>query len=278
MEIIQELSTAQLLRHRRYLVFSVVAWVVMLGLGGLVLLPQGQFVLDIQNTIASENKKLEDQQAKLQFLEGFELGAFRTQNTKVTSVLPSVKPFLSLLHALRSLATEQNIVISGLDWNVGLVSTESAEELAQTGGVAAPQTSTAARKRIEAQKRVVASGNDLEQLPFEVTVLGQSTDINRFLVEMNRLAPIAEVTGIQLRPQPKLGESLYEATLDVISYYAPLASLANAKTDTLRSIPRLTPEERAYVDVLLEYRDFSESATFSAELILSGKLDPFAVQ
>ena len=266
MEFAKDMSTTQFIRHRRYLLLSVLAWISCGLIGMFVLFPQVDFLFSIQDTIASQENKLEDLQNKVQFLESFDILQFRDQNAKANNVLPSVKPFLQLLHSLGSLAEEQEVVISGLDWRVGLVSSESGDPVEQT------QTTTPTA-------RTPASSSDrLEELTFTVNLLGTAQNINSFLIEINRIAPIVDVTGISLSPRPQLSADLYEASLDVVSYYAPLTSILQARVTTLRSITRLTPEERAFSEDLDAYRDFAETATPIDDSSDLGKNNPFEIE
>ena len=255
-----EMSLRQFVRSRRYLLIAVISWIAMIILLFSVIIPQSQEIQYIQGRYSTEQKTLEQLRNKLQFLDAFDLEGFQQQNDRINTILPSSKPFLPLLHALKSLANEQGVIFSGLEWSIGLVASESAQpqsdqQVASARGGAQPEES-------------------LSKMELEMKILGTTDRLNSYFEAMTRMAPVIETDTVSLSPKFQIQEGVYEASLKLTAFYAPLISLRGVVTGD-KPLPKLSNDENAYTQTLQNYRVYVEDQS-SIEATSSGRVNPFA--
>jgi Tfp pilus assembly protein PilO len=236
----QDFSLKVILRERRYLLLSVLSWIVVILLTFTIVIPQFQQIIADRQQLESEQSTFKQTQSKLQFLEGFNNEQFTAQSTQVDRILPSAKPFFQLLTALRELANQQGVVFSGLDWNIGLVASDSAQP-------AQPEKQTTKKTAQPAQ-----STDELERMGLELTILGSSPQITSYLDAMSRITPVVEIDDVTLSPRFQIQDGFYEAKLKITSFYAPLAALRSARLND-RLLPKFSTAEQEYLGTLGEY-------------------------
>lgn len=254
-----EMSLRQFIRSRRYLLIAVLSWIAMIILLFSVIVPQFQEIQYIQGRYSTEQKTLEQLRNKLQFLDAFDLEGFRQQNDRINTILPSSKPFLPLLHALKSLANEQGVIFSGLEWSIGLVASESAQPQ--------PDQPTATTRGGTQQEE------SLSKMELEMKILGTTDRLNLYFEAMTRMAPVIETDTVSLSPKFQIQEGVYEASLKLTAFYAPLISLRGVVTGD-KPLPKLSNDENAYIQSLQGYRVYVEDLS-SVEATASGRTNPF---
>lgn len=253
----RQLPLVTMLRSRRYLVLSVVSWLIMVLLLVLVVIPRIQMVLTLRSSSNASKLALEKLQDKATFLESFKNSEFDTLNSKVQRILPSNKPFLQMLATLEQLSSEQGVYFAGLDVNPGVIATESAAIAAKD------------------------AKDGISTLGLELTIFGSSTQISGFMDKIPSIAPALDVktfsstvrTG-NLATQATTGgaEAIYEANISLASLFAPIVGAASIT----QSLPTLTKDEIEYTKTIIPtYIIYSSTATVpqTGEV---GKLDPFA--
>lgn len=260
---LSQLSLKRALHERRYLVAAVGSWVVMAVLIALLVIPQVRAALDTKNQLDSKKETLSKLENKMQFLQNFKQDEFVKLSVSVARVLPSSKPFLPLLFSLEQLSQNQQVVFTGLTISPGDIGTDSAK-LTTTGG--------------------------LQQIPFDIQILGTSTNINGFLDKLNSVAPALDVQTFSLTPKKSGGktatapsapgtpegqtEDLYEAKIKVMVLYAPTGKVT---VDTTQPLPKLSADEEDYLQTgFRAYTLFTPAATAPAPGS-TGKDDPFAL-
>lgn len=258
-----EMSLRQFARQRRFLLISIVCWIAMTMLLFSVVIPQFQDMQYLQTRLEADRVTAAQVKNKLQFLEAFDVNGFKNQNDRLNVMLPSTKPFLPLLFSLKELARQQEVVFSGLDWSIGLVASDSADK------VALPQSGLVT-------KGVVAPVNEgLQKMNLELKVLGPTEKLNGYFDAMTRITPVVEIDDVTLAPKFQIQQGMYEATLKLTAFYAPLATLRTTVVGD-NPLPKLTDAENGYVGKLNEYVTFTEQQDTSPLVTPSGRANPFA--
>ena len=260
----KDLSLKQLVRRRRYLLIAALSWVVMVMLTFSVLIPQFQEISYVRSRLNTEQQTLNQLNNKLKFLSSFDLDTFRQQDVNLNTILPSTKPFLQLLHSLKQLAFEQDVVFSGLDWNVGLVASESA----------VPEPSIPAQASAKAGS--AGATEVLLKMPLQLKVLGTTEHLNTYFNEMTKMAPVVEIDAVDLAPRFQIKEGLYEASLKLTAYYAPLLSLRGAISGD-KLLPQLSKDENEYIGKLNTYRIYVENSVGVAATPSAQRANPFSL-
>jgi len=217
-----------------------------------VVIPQIQDIQYLQSRLETERSTADQLKNKLQFLEAFDLNGFKAQNERVNVMLPATKPFLPLLYSLKELAKQEDVIFSGLDWSIGLVASDSA---AQSQG-------TETSKSTKTTAAQVASGDSLQKMNLVLKVLGTTEKLNGYFDAMTRITPVVEIDDVALAPKFQIQQGIYEATLKLTSFFAPLTTLRTAVTGD-KPLPKLTQEEQAYIQKLNEYTTFVEAQNVS---------------
>ncbi len=258
-----EMSLRQFARQRRFLLISIASWVVMVMLLFSVVIPQFQDIQYLQTRLEAEQVTAAQLKNKLQFLDAFDLNGFKGQNDRLNVMLPSTKPFLPLLFSLKELAKQEDVVFSGLDWSIGLVASDSA---AQT---AAPTSGLATKGPAP------ASNESLQKMSLVLKVLGSTDKLNGYFDAMTRITPVVEIDDVTLAPKFQIQAGIYEATLKLTAFYAPLTSLRTTVVGD-KPLPKLTTDESGYVSKLNEYITFTEQINEGPLETPTARANPFA--
>ena len=232
-----------------------------------VVIPQVQDIFYARDRVSVEQATLQQLNNKLQFLSNFDIENFTQQNDRLNTILPSTKPFLPLLHSLKQLALDQGVIFSGLDWSVGLVASESAE--AETTTVKAPTTTKAAAASTKDEQ--------VSKMQLELKVLGSTERLNAYFDAMTKMAPAVEIDSVDLAPKFQIQPGMYEGSLKLSAYFAPLASLRGSVTGD-QPLPKLTQEQTDYIQSLVEYKIYTEDIQSGAGATPSAqRANPFAL-
>lgn len=228
-----------------------------------VVIPQFQDIQYLYSRLETERLTASQLKNKLQFLEAFDINGFQAQNDRLDVMLPSTKPFLPLLFSLKELAKQQDVVFSGLDWSIGLVASDSA----------APTAPPTAGLTTKGAAPVV--NESLQKMNLVLKVLGTTEKLNGYFDTMTRITPVVEIDDVTLAPKFQIQPGIYEATLKLTAFYAPLTSLRTAVTGD-KPLPKLTEAEQGYVKRLSEYITFTEEIDTRPVATPSARANPFA--
>lgn len=250
----QQLPLITTLRSRRYLILSVVSWIVIFVLSLSVVLPRIQNILEIRDKNDGLQKNLAALQDKITFLESFKSAEFSSQNEKMQRILPTTKPFLQMLSTLEQLSVQESVLFAGLDINPGVIASESA----------APSD----------------KGSDtIAHLDLQLKILGSAANINSFMDKLNTVTPAVDIQSYSTSTQKQgvgalvAADQIYEADIKLRLLYAPIAA---AKTG--QPLPTLSAEETEYAKTKLSnYVIFDGQNTVVPSLDQLGKDDPFAL-
>ena len=265
-------SLMQIVRERRYLIASALSWVVMFTLTFAVLIPRIQDMMSAKQVLDDKTDVLTTLQNKANFLRAFQEEGFKQQNVRVARILPTSKPFLTLLSALEQLSSDKGVVFSGLDINPGPISSQEAEPTAM-----ADQQTTS--------KNTSQTNDVLQSVELEMRTLGTAENLNGFLEGLGTVTPVIDIRTFTLIPKtiaqkdktPAASESdkLYEARIKLSVMYAPLT----ARVEALKSLPSLTTDEQKYGENDLAKYTVYEATTIPLQPTdgTQGKENPFSL-
>lgn len=234
------------LRTRKYLVIAIAFGLGAVSFFFVLMFPRVQSIQERRSELNREAKKLSVLEAKNELLaniEGTDLFADREQ---IHTILPSYKPLLPVIQRLEKISQENQVIVSGLTINPGIISTESADTKVKSSQ---------------------AKDEELSSLTFQITVVGDIVNINRFLEAIDQLTPITDVSAITLAAATRRGATasesandarVYETKLELLTYYyigqpqiQPQAALPDvasitrsmrAEIDNFRIIPIVLPD------------------------------------
>lgn len=267
-------SLMQIVRERRYLIASALSWVVMFTLTFAVLVPRIQDMMAAKQVLDDKTDVLTKLQNKANFLRAFQEEGFKKQDVRIARILPTSKPFLTLLSALEQLSSDKGVVFSGLDINPGPISSQEAE----------PAASTDQQTQQTTSKSTSQTNDVLQNVELEMRALGTAENINGFLEGLGTIAPVIDIRTFTLIPKtitqkdktPVASESgkLYEARIKLSVMYAPLS----ARVETLKPLPSLTTDEQKYSE-----NDLAKYVVYEATTVppqptdgTQGKENPFS--
>jgi Tfp pilus assembly protein PilO len=108
---------------RRYLSMAVGLIVLVIGLVVGVIWPQAMEILDLQGTVAKQDKLVSQLQLKEQQLQQLPNSPTFAQVEKVNLVLPSKKPLLELLTSINKAVTTSGVSVSSIELAPGSIAT-----------------------------------------------------------------------------------------------------------------------------------------------------------
>lgn len=224
---------------RKYLV-----WAGFLGLLTFVLFltsltPQINSISNLYNDLIKENKRLAQLKIKVAQLTDSANSLIVTNSDKVNQALPSKKPLLELLTTLNKVGNDTFVSFDDISLSPGKISTESAE-------------TTTTNKNKAHSKSTPAS--KYETMELDVTVTGKINDVNKFLREIEEIAPFSTVTAMSLNEKTsntieKPLESLFEAKITITTYFFTKDVVARIDT----TLPELTVAQREIIDTLQNF-------------------------
>ena len=168
--------------NRYYLVISVVCMVIVLLAIGLGIVPTWKEIGTLRRQIAAnqnEEAKLNKKLDQLALLTADD-SPFASQSAFLDSTLYSYKPFLETLYAISNASSLNQVSIEKFEFMPGLVATQAAEVANSTRNV------------------VEAVDNDLHRrdqyVIFEITAVGGLMNVAQFINDLERSAPVANVS------------------------------------------------------------------------------------
>jgi len=260
-------SPTQIFRERKYLIVSIVSWVLILGLSVFVLKPRIEAMLTLQSSMEKKQKELSVYENKISFLKNFQSQDYQKMKNQINAILPSAKPFLTSLYALEQLAAEHQISL------VGLVSAPG--KIASNEG--------------ELQKDAAGGNAELKRLQLEVQLMGLSKNIQEFIDTIPSIVPAIDVHGVSFgsargsnkapavskqtteKPEEASSSAVYQAQLEIDVLYAPLVISLTGN----QQLSVLSKEEQDFAKTLMSYKSYPPDASAEAEQN-PGKENPFS--
>jgi Tfp pilus assembly protein PilO len=172
----------------RFMIFAGV--VVTLGILTLALVfwPQLQSALASWDKIQTEQKLLSELKKKDAGLREFSSGFNQTQVDQVEKALPSKKPLLELLTTLNQVASNTNVVFTGIELSPGSIATNSAQIPKDQ-----PKTKSKAKARAS-----TPSTQEYDTMRIELSVEGKLSQLNAFFAQVEKMAPVTTISSLQL--------------------------------------------------------------------------------
>lgn len=262
-----KVNTRYLFHVRRYVLYTIMLVLFSVFLITFVIIPQGQAVLERYQRYQRQEEQLAAMQQKLQQLQALPMSELFASSSLVHELLPSRKPLLELLSALNEAASRSGIQYRNVSLSPGLVATPGADltDQSSTGTVNRGRSSGGSSAR-------VARG--VETLNVNVTVIGVLSSINQFLNDIERMAPIATVTRLNLTERGGTAsldqDGFFEADLQVQTYFftQPISTTLAAP------VPIVGSTQQA---ILNEIRSYIYPQVQTLDVIQGGVSDPFGV-
>lgn len=225
-------------RNRRHLLFAVGIVVCTVLLILKALFPLAQAVLEANQQLVKKGQTTKQLEEKLRRLEELDNSVFLEKQELVNGILPSKKPVLELLTGLNVVAAKAGVRFSDFQVSPGLIASSSAET-AKTSG----------------DKKGSTKDKNYDALVVQVTIEGSFNQVQNFLREVERLAPLTTVTDLDLSIRREDNSGIVQADdpasaeLKLDTYYYT-QSLSAALTAPL---PPMTATHDELVEQLQEF-------------------------
>jgi Tfp pilus assembly protein PilO len=194
---LQHINLKALMTNRRYLLMAgtIVALTILMIIGAIV--PQILGSLETYTQIQQQAQKLQALQTKAQALDQIR-DLQQEDRSKVDQALPSEKPLLQLITAINTVAQQAQVSVSEVQLSPGKISTSSAGANAGTSSLAASSSAQSRTASVVAAATSKTSIPGAEKLTVGLKVSGSLAQINQFIQDIEKVAPITDVTSIQL--------------------------------------------------------------------------------
>ncbi len=251
---LNDINWRSLTTNRRYLVWTVVSGLVLTLTVFSGLIPQAQTLIDLRSELKTAQSQLESLQAKVNDLENIEARQAYQARDSVDQIMPSRKPLLELLAGLNAVASRDHISFTNFSLSPGEISSASADFL---------ESARTEKTRRTSAKR---GSEGYETMPIELEIEGEFNQVQEFLTNVERSAPLVTITSLALNiagdemiaPTDKVKAEL------VLQSYFFTQSIAAALEKSLPVIG--TAEER----VIKEIESYYYPSTAVQERIISG--------
>lgn len=259
----QEINLKSLLTNRRYLVISVFSGIIGLMIVFMGIIPQINQNFDMNREIKTEQEKLKSLIQKVSDLENVSAQEAFSSVGLVNQILPSKKPLLELLAALNASAAKDGVVFTNLSLSPGEIASESAQFLDRA-------KTTSKRKK----KTAPVSKEGYSSLDVELEVSGIFSDIQEFLLNIEKVAPLINIKSLSLnikseniiRPTDQV-----EAELVVSVYY--FTQTVSAALES--SLPDIGRREQEIISEVNGY--FYPSVNVQEQIVGGGLEDLFGL-
>ncbi len=199
-----------LITNRRFLVWTAASGLVLILTVFLGLIPQAQELVELRDELKTSERQLSTLRTKVSDLENIEARQAYQARASVNQIMPSRKPLLELLAGLNSVAVRNQVSFTDFSLSPGEISSASADFL------------ESARTNADRRSRSRKSQEDYEAMPIELEVEGKFSDMQRFLIEVERSAPLVTITGLILNVKTDemiRPSDIVQAELVLNSYY-----------------------------------------------------------
>jgi Tfp pilus assembly protein PilO len=224
---------------RRYLIWSGFFVLLSIALIFASLVPQITSITDLYSDLIEENLRLAQLRIKVAQLIDSNDSLIITNLDNINQTLPSKKPLLELLTSLNTVGNQSQVRFNDISLSPGKISTESAE------------TTESSRSRTKSS----VTNTGYETLYLDVTVTGPISNINRFLTEIERIAPFTTITAMTLNEKSldntniDSDDAVFEAKLTISTYFFQKSISVNIDA----KLPELSASQREIIDNLQEF-------------------------
>lgn len=232
------LSLTVLMGSRKTLVSAVA-----LGIAAVILAflayRQVASVFATRANVAAEQKKIAQLNQKSQELEQLRSSPEFAQADQINKVLPSHKPLLELLNNLNSVAASTKVAITEFQINPGEIATDSTQAV-----------------DVKAANVKKKSNPDYNQLDLKLTIIGELSQVRKFMDLIERVSPITTITNLTVDRKVSgsaVSGTTTRADLSLSTYYytksisstlsAPLPEISAREREVFQAILDFTPAD-----------------------------------
>lgn len=205
---LEKINIRRLITNRKYLFIFIALVFLSFLIIILAILPQIGSIFDLQNDITKEGKNLSQLQIKLNSLEDAQTLQLVENAVMVDKSLPSYKPLLELMEVINFVARQSGVGIADIQLAPGVLTQEESESPTQQKTV---------------QKQVSQDLGGYKSLMVSLTVVGNMPEINVFLSQLEKVAPLVNINKIVLSEKKSStqdgSDSFLEAELEIMTYY-----------------------------------------------------------
>ncbi len=265
----QKFNYRYLVHTRRYALIAAGLVLFILLVLGFLIFPQVTSLVDQYSKLQSAQKTIAQLESKSQQLQRLPQSQLFTSGIQINSVLPSRKPLLELLSAMNEVAGASGVSYSELSLSPGKVASEGATLTAAKS----PAGAKSSKPVTTARSNSGVSGS--EALAVNLKVTGSLANINIFLRDIERVAPLTTVTKLSLieRTGTKIDPNeAFEADLEIETYF-----FTQVVSATLAApVPTLTVNQQLLMNEITSYR---YPVILSQDMIRGGGLkDLFGIE
>ncbi|HUV43031.1 MAG TPA: type 4a pilus biogenesis protein PilO [Patescibacteria group bacterium] len=226
----------------REFLFPLIVIVLIVLSGVLVVKPKLGEILKVRGELGKQKDELAQLSQKMAILQGYDRSELEARANQIVKVLPIDKNGPLIFASLRSLASENDLEIHGLDVQIGEISTESGK--IQTKG----------------------NKESFPSLTISLSVSGDRGDLYEFFKSVESISPLMRIRQISLNQE----EDIFESKLELETYYLASPEFIGKADRTI--IPISSEEEEVYQKIKGYLTVLSQT---SLPLITSGKENPF---
>lgn len=165
-----------------------------------------QRILAASETAATAAVDLKEKQTALAILSQTDEEKLQVGLGKALAALPEEKKISGLVTGLTTLASQSGIVVKGLEFAPGVISTRSAQLDRQK----------AAEPELGPGLEEIVIGSGVKAIPVDVSLAGSLEQLADFLKNLTQTSQILGVTAVDYRQSSKAAP---ETTLSVLIYY-----------------------------------------------------------
>lgn len=222
---------------RRFLIWAAFLGLLAIGLIALSIVPQISSISKLYGEMLKENKRLAQLRVKVAQLDDASNSLIMVNSDKINLTLPSRKPLLELLSGLNTIGSRTQVSFNDISLTPGDISSSSA--------------ATAANNR---KKETSPGAKKYEVLDLDITVTGPIQNINKFLREVELLAPFTNVTAMALNEKSNNialpnETTIFEAKLTVSTYFFNRTLTATIDS----SLPELTAAQQTVINEIQNF-------------------------
>lgn len=246
---LQDLSLQYLLQTRRYLVFAVGFTVVAVATAAFIFFIQYPQDQTLWQTLQTEKNQVVVLQQKAATLEDTTFIAQADNRQKIDILLPSKKPLLQLLNNTGQAARDAQVILVAIETSPGRIASGSAQ-LQTNINQFAPET-------------VTTKVNGVNVLTIGLTVNGTLPQINAFVKNIEQIAPISDITHLELQPQsdPSGRTDLYQAKMKIASSF----STQPVTVDADAPLPQIQTDQEDFLNHLDTFQFIAEAPQSTIE-------------
>lgn len=236
---------------RLYIVPLFVVLVIVL-LVPLVLLPQLQTIRDKNLEVQKSQERLDLLKTKLEALSLIDEEDENLKLSVIEEVVPSRKELARLVVGVRSLASKAGLSVAAMEFNPGIVASESA--------------TTASSKRVKAAK-AKSKKEDKEKTTFMLSVKTKKvSDLQKFFTNIQKAKRLLGVNTVEINRDE---EDVYTFDLEIIAPFREIKS----KGDIIATpLPLLTQIHDEVFDFVADFINFTN---VTIQKVKTGVKDPF---